>query len=206
MKFTDIVPKGIFANSSGDDAVSLLTADHDKVQELFKQFDEIKDVTDARGLQEKQRIVAAACAELTVHTRLEEEIFYPAVRGIIDDADLMNEAQVEHDGAKALIGQLGDMTAKNEMFNAKFTVLAEYVKHHIKEEQTEMFPKVRSGDVDLVQLGQRMAARKQELAQPTPPAKRRAPVKKQRPAVHRKARAATQCKPATRRSGASAKL
>jgi len=62
MRFTDIVPKGIFANSSGDDAVSLLTADHDKVQELFKQFDEIKDVTDARGLQEKQRIVAAACA------------------------------------------------------------------------------------------------------------------------------------------------
>jgi len=206
MKFTDIVPKGIFANSSGDDAVSLLTADHDKVQELFKQFDEIKDVTDARGLQEKQRIVAAACAELTVHTRLEEEIFYPAVRGIIDDADLMNEAQVEHDGAKALIGQLGDMTAKNEMFNAKFTVLAEYVKHHIKEEQTEMFPKVRSGDVDLVQLGQRMMSRKQELAEPAPPAKRRAPVKKQRPAVHRKARAATQRKPATRRSGASAKL
>jgi hemerythrin superfamily protein len=206
MKFTDIVPKGIFANSSGDDAVSLLTADHDKVQELFKQFDEIKDVTDARGLQEKQRIVAAACAELTVHTRLEEEIFYPAVRGIIDDADLMNEAQVEHDGAKALIGQLGDMTAKNEMFNAKFTVLAEYVKHHIKEEQTEMFPKVRSGDVDLVQLGQRMISRKQELAEPAPPAKRRAPVKKQRPAVHRKARTATQRKPATRRSGASAKL
>ena len=206
MKFTDIVPKGIFANSSGDDAVSLLTADHDKVQALFAKYEEIKDVTDARGLQEKQRIVAAACAELTVHTQLEEEIFYPAVRGIIDDADLMNEAQVEHDGAKALIGQLGNMTAKNEMFNAKFTVLAEYVKHHIKEEQTEMFPKVRSGDVDLVQLGQRMISRKQELAEPAPPAKRRAPVKKQRPAVRRKARAATQRKPATRRSGASAKL
>jgi len=204
MKFTDIVPKGIFANSSGDDAVSLLTADHDKVQELFKQFDEIKDVTDARGLQEKQRIVAAACAELTVHTQLEEEIFYPAVRRIIDEADLMNEAQVEHDGAKALIEQLSRMTAKNEMFNAKFTVLAEYVKHHINEEQTEMFPKVRLAELDLAQLGQRMTARRQELAQAARPAKRRAPAKKQRVAAHRKSRAATPRKPAARRHAASA--
>jgi len=206
MKFTDLVPKGIFAGSGAEDAVSMLTADHDKVQALFAQYEEIKDVTDARGLQEKQRIVAAACAELTVHTQLEEEIFYPAVRGIIDDADLMNEAQVEHDGAKALIGQLGAMTAKHEMFNAKFTVLAEYVKHHIKEEQTEMFPKVRLADLDLAQLGNRMRARQQELAEAAPPAKRRAPAKRQRAPSHRKARASTQRKSATRRNGASAKL
>ncbi len=173
MKFTDIVPKGIFAGSGAEDAISMLTADHDKVQALFAQFEEIKDVTDARGLQEKQRIVAAACAELTVHTQLEEEIFYPAVRGIIDDADLMNEAQVEHDGAKALIGQLGAMTAKNEMFNAKFTVLAEYVKHHIKEEQTEMFPKVRLAESrsgaagpahDVAQAGTRAACAARQTA------------------------------------------
>jgi len=199
MKFTDLVPKGIFAGSGAEDAISILTADHDKVQALFAKYEGIKDVTDARGLQEKQRIVAAACAELTVHTQLEEEIFYPAVRGIIDDADLMNEAQVEHDGAKALIGQLGAMTAKHEMFNAKFTVLAEYVKHHIKEEQTEMFPKVRLAELDLVQLGQRMTARKQELAQAARPAKRRAPIKKQRTAAHPKSRTATHRKSATRR-------
>lgn len=178
MKFTDLVPKGIFAGAQGEDAISLLTADHEKVQDLFKRFDALKDADDARSAQERQRIVAAACAELTVHTTLEEEIFYPAVRAAIDDADLMNEAQVEHDGAKALIEQLGKLTAKNEMFNAKFTVLSEYVNHHIKEEQSELFPQARSTDLDLLALGRRMSERKRELANGAQSARRRAPVKK----------------------------
>ena len=178
MKFTDLVPKGIFAGAPGEDAVSLLTADHEKVQDLFRQFEALKDAEDAPSVQEKQLIVETACMELTVHTKLEEEIFYPAVRAAIDDADLMNEAQVEHDGAKALIEQLERMTAKNEMFNAKFTVLSEYVNHHIKEEQSELFPKARSTDVDLVALGRRMTARKRELANGLPSARRRAPVKR----------------------------
>ena len=178
MKFTDLVPKGIFAGPQAEDAISLLTADHEKVQDLFKQFDALKDAGDARSAQERQRIVATACAELTVHTKLEEEIFYPALRAAIDDAALMNEAQVEHDGAKALIAQLANMSAKNEMFNAKFTVLSEYVNHHIKEEQSELFSQARSADLDLLELGQRIIARKQELTNGGKPARRRAPVKK----------------------------
>src|SRR3954470_19083263 len=149
MKFTDLVPKGIIAGTSGEDAISLLTADHEKVQDLFRQFAALKDASDARAQQEKQRIVDAACKELTMHTMLEEEIFYPAVRAAIDDAETMNEAQVEHDGAKALIEQLGHMTAKNDMFNAKFTVLAEYVNHHIAEEQSSIFTQARIAGLDL---------------------------------------------------------
>jgi hemerythrin-like domain-containing protein len=190
MKFTDLVPKGIFAGAEGKDAISLLTADHEKVQGLFRQFDALKDARDARSQQERQAIVAAACAELTVHTTLEEEIFYPALRAAIDDADLMNEAQVEHDGAKALIEQLANMTAEDEMFNAKFTVLSEYVNHHIKEEQSELFPKARGAQIDLLALGQRMMARKRELANSAKPPRRRAPAKKRaltpRPAPLRK--------------------
>jgi hypothetical protein len=89
----------------------------------------------------------------------------------------MNEAQVEHAGAKTLIEQLAHMTAKNEMFNAKFTVLSEYVNHHIREEQTAIFPKVRLAELDLLALGRRMTARKRELVKGAPSARRRAPVK-----------------------------
>jgi hemerythrin-like domain-containing protein len=202
MKFTDLVPKGIFAGAQGEDAISLLTADHEKVQDLFRQFDALKDADDARSAQERQHIVAAACAELTVHTTLEEEIFYPAVRAAIDDADLLNEAQVEHDGAKALIEQLGNMTAKNEMFNAKFTVLSEYVNHHIKEEQSELFPQARRADLDLLALGRRMTARKRELANGVKSAHRRAPVKKRAATPRAVALRKPQRKAATRREAA----
>jgi len=192
MKFTDLVPKGIIAGTSGEDAISLLTADHEKVQDLFRQFAALKDASDARAQQEKQRIVDAACKELTMHTMLEEEIFYPAVRAAIDDAETMNEAQVEHDGAKALIEQLSHMTAKNDMFNAKFTVLAEYVNHHIAEEQSSIFTQARIAGLDLAALGERMQARKQSLAEGERPTatRRRAPGKKRvaasRSAAHRK--------------------
>ena len=164
MKLDDFVPKGLLSNNAdkdADDAISMLKADHDKVKDLFKQFEEIKD---ARGTRQKERIVAAACKELTIHTKLEDEIFYPAVRAAIDDNDLMNEAKVEHAGAKELIKQLGSMQASDEMFVAKFTVLSEYVKHHIDEEQNEMFPKVRKTELDLTALGQKMLNRKHDLS------------------------------------------
>jgi hemerythrin-like domain-containing protein len=194
MKFTDLVPKGIIAGTGSEDAISLLTADHEKVQDLFRQFTALKDGADARAQQrireERQRIVNAACEELTIHTMLEEEIFYPAVRGAIDDAEAMNEAQVEHDGAKALIEQLGHMTAKNEMFNAKFKVLAEYVNHHIAEEQNTIFPQARMAKLDLAALGARMLERKQALAAGERPARKRPAGKKrvaaQRSPAHRK--------------------
>ena len=159
MKLEDFLPKGLI--SSDDDAISLLTADHDKVKDLFKQFEEIKD---SRGGKQKEKIVAQACHELTIHTKLEDEIFYPAVRSAIDDDNLMNEAKVEHDGAKGLIAQLESMDAGDELYVAKFTVLSEYVKHHIEEEQNEMFPKARKAEqLDMAALGQRMLKRKQEL-------------------------------------------
>jgi len=190
MKFTDLVPKGIIAGTGGEDAISLLTADHEKVQDLFRQFAALKDGADARAQQERQRIVNAACEELTIHTMLEEEIFYPAVRGAIDDAEAMNEAQVEHDGAKTLIEQLGHMTAKNEMFNAKFKVLAEYVNHHIAEEQNTIFPQARMAKLDLAALGGRILERKQALAAGERPARKRPAGKKrvaaQRSPAHRK--------------------
>jgi len=186
MKISDFVPQSILGGSDPEDAVLLLTADHDKVKGLFKQFEEIKDLADERSAKERQRIVAEACRELTIHTMLEDEIFYPAVRAAIQDDDLMNEAKVEHDGAKVLIGQLEKLNARDQMFNAKFTVLAEYVSHHIKEEHAEMFPKVRKSDLDLGALGERMVARRRELTQAAQPANKVRSKAKKRTARHRK--------------------
>jgi hemerythrin-like domain-containing protein len=176
VRLTDLLPKGLLKD--GQDAISLLEADHDKVLALFEHFEDIKD---SRAEKEKQTIVADACRELTIHTKLEEEVFYPAVRGALDDEDLMNEALVEHDGAKSLIQDLEGMDAGDEMFNAKFIVLSEYIKHHVKEERQEMFPKVRATDVDLKALGAKMLERKAQLmkgngsgaGRPRPPARRK---------------------------------
>jgi hemerythrin superfamily protein len=143
VKLADLMPKGLLNDEQ--DAIALLEADHDKVLALFDQFEDIKQ---SHAHQEKQAIVADACHALTIHTRVEEEVFYPAVRGAVEDDDLMNEALVEHDGAKSLIHDLERMDAGDEMFNAKFTVLAENVRHHVKEERDEMFPKVRATDID----------------------------------------------------------
>ena len=158
MKLADLLPKGLLKDNQ--DAISLLEADHDKVLAMFEHFEDIKD---GRAYKEKQTIVADACRELAIHMAIEEEVFYPAVRGALDDEDLMNEAQVEHDGAQSLIQDLEAMDAGDEMFNAKFIVLSEYIKHHVKEERQEMFPKVRATDVDLKALGAKMLARKEQL-------------------------------------------
>ena len=174
MKLESLIPKSLLPDDH--DAIGMLKADHDKVRDLFKQFDDIKD---SRANKQKEKIVTEACRELTIHTKLEEEIFYPAVRKAIDEDDLMNEAKVEHDSAKQLIRQLESMQASDEMFVAKFTVLAEYVKHHIEEEHNEMFPKAKKTDIDLEALGEKMMRRKQQLlgasktASPARPAARR---------------------------------
>jgi hemerythrin-like domain-containing protein len=158
VKLADLMPKGLL--NDGQDAIGLLEADHDKVLELFDRFEDIKQ---SHAHQEKQAIVADACHALSVHMAVEEGVFYPAVRGALEDDDLMNEALVEHDGAKSLIHDLEGMDAGDEMFNAKFTVLAESVRHHVKEERDEMFPKVRATTIDLKALGQEMLARKEQL-------------------------------------------
>lgn len=144
---------------SAPDAIALLKEDHANVKEAFKEFEKI-DSSDTATLQE---LVTTVCGELKVHAAIEEEIFYPAVRAVIDDEDLMNEAQVEHQSAKDLIYQLEGMKATDALFAATFTVLSEYVNHHVAEEESEMFPKVRKLRIDLASLGRKMAERKSEL-------------------------------------------
>lgn len=142
------------------DAISLLTEDHKKVQKLFKDFEKIKEDGDD---EEKGDIVEMACAELTVHALLEEEIFYPAVRDAIDDQDIMDEAEVEHESAKELIAKLESMEPGDDLYDATFTVLGEYVNHHIEEEQGEMFAQAKKAKIDLEALGEEILARKQAL-------------------------------------------
>ena len=143
------------------DAITLLKDDHAKVAAMFKQYDKLGDKANAKKLELARRI----CTELKLHVRIEEEIFYPATRAALPkEDDLLDEAQVEHDGAKDLIKQLDAMKPEDDLFDAKATVLGEYIKHHVKEEHTEMFPKVRKSKLDLKELGMRMAFRKGELA------------------------------------------
>jgi hemerythrin superfamily protein len=144
-------------NASSPDALALLKADHDLVKELFDKFEK------ARTEKQKATLAEQICTELTIHAQIEEEIFYPAVREAIDEEDLMDEADVEHAGAKDLIAQIEDSEPGADHFDAKVTVLGEYIKHHVKEEQSEMFPKVRKADLDLKELGAVMSARKAEL-------------------------------------------
>lgn len=148
-------------SSSAADAIALLTEDHKRVQQMFKQFEALGD----KAGSSKEKLAAQICAELTVHTVIEEEIFYPAAREAIDDDDLMDEADVEHAAAKELIEQIQEMEADESHFDAKVKVLGEEVDHHIKEEQDEMFPKIRKSDLDLKALGEAMAERKAELQQ-----------------------------------------
>lgn len=146
-------------NSSVPDAIALLKEDHARVKQAFKEFEKM-DHDDTATMQELVRVV---CEELKVHAAIEEEIFYPAVREAIEDEDLMNEAIVEHASAKDLIAQLEGMEAEDPMFAATFTVLCEYVLHHAKEEESEMFPEVRKAKLDLDRLGRKMMARKEEM-------------------------------------------
>ncbi len=143
------------------DAIALLEADHRKVQKAFKDFEKLKESGSKR---DKSAIVRETCNDLKVHTTIEEEIFYPAVRRAIKDDNLMDEATVEHAGAKELVAQLESMRPGDDLYDAKFTVLGESVNHHIKEEETEMFPKVRKAKLDLEALGEQMGERKAQLS------------------------------------------
>jgi hemerythrin-like domain-containing protein len=140
-------------------ALEMLKEDHDKVKKAFKEFEKL----DREDSETVQQLVQTVCEELKVHTTLEEEIFYPALREAIEDQDIMNEAQVEHETAKMLIEQLENMGPDDPNYHATFTVLGEYVKHHAKEEEDEMFPQARKTDLDFEELGTRMRERKQEL-------------------------------------------
>jgi len=140
------------------DAIALLIADHKKVQKMFKDYEKLGEDDAAR----KGELCTQICTELKIHTTIEEEIFYPAMREALEEQDLLDEAEVEHASAKELIAQLEGMTPGEDHFDAKVTVLGEYINHHVKEEQNEMFPKAKQTEVDLVALGEEMMERKQE--------------------------------------------
>jgi hemerythrin superfamily protein len=145
--------------SSSQDAISLLKADHRQVEEWFSEFES------ARSATKKQQLATSICDALTVHTTIEEEIFYPAFLQAAEDKDIHHEAVVEHEGAKQLIAQIQSMSPDDDYFDAKVTVLSEMIKHHVKEEEKPggMFAEAKKSEMDLHALGEELLARKREL-------------------------------------------
>jgi hemerythrin superfamily protein len=138
-------------------AIALLKKDHREVEGYFEQYEELKDD------KAKAELAKKICTALKVHTRIEEEIFYPKARQATQDNDLLDEALVEHAGAKSLIGQIESMRPGDDLYDAKITVLGEQIKHHVKEEEEELFPEIEDSKMDVVAVGKQMAARKAEL-------------------------------------------
>lgn len=163
---------GFTTSSDNPDAIELLKNDHDEVDELFEAYDKAKEDGEAR---EKTGIAGRICRALSVHAAIEEEIFYPAVRRERGETgDLVDEAAVEHQTLKDIIGRLEAAPASDPLYDAGVKVLKEYVKHHVKEEENELFPKVRKLGIDLTALGAKMKARKEELEAQEMPAGRSA--------------------------------
>ncbi len=153
--------KAAVGKSRPADAIKLLKDDHKEVRQWFDAFDKTDD--DAM----KQELADKICKALTVHAQIEEEIFYPAAYEALDEDgdDMVDEAEVEHASAKELIAQIQASRVGEPLFDAKVTVLSEYVKHHVEEEESQLFPECRASDMDLKALGAALAARKQELMQ-----------------------------------------
>jgi len=149
------------AAAAKTDATILLTRDHAEVHKLFKQYEKL--VKADAGAEERKAIAERACLLLTVHAQVEEEIFYPAAREAGIEEDLMDEADVEHASAKDLIAQIQSMEPDDDHYDAKVTVLGEYIDHHVEEEEGEMFPKCRKARIDLAGLASRLIERKQAL-------------------------------------------
>ena len=148
------------ARGTAHDAFAMLIKDHRKVQKMFKDFDKLDDADAAK----KKDIVRHTCQELTIHATLEEEIIYPAMREVLKDEDMVDEAYVEHAVAKSLIALLKDAEPSADFYDAQFTVLGELINHHIEEEESDLFKKVKS-KLDADALGQQMTERKQALLQ-----------------------------------------
>jgi hemerythrin superfamily protein len=141
------------------DAIALLKADHREVEKLFSQFKKASDV------RRKEALAGQICDALKVHTKIEEEIFYPAFFEATGDTELHHEAEVEHANAKKMIAEIESMSARDDYYDAKVSVLSEMIKHHVKEEEQPggMFSEARKSDMDLVELGEQLKARKDRL-------------------------------------------
>src|ERR687890_1106592 len=146
-------------------AIDLLEEDHQEVDGFFDEYEMLEDAG------EKERLALKICLALTIHTQIEEEIFYPAAREAIEKAELIDEAIVEHASAKQLIAEIEEMDANDEIYDAKVKVLGEQVRHHVEEEEDELFPEIGSSELDLETLGKKMAERKAALHRDTEPAK-----------------------------------
>lgn len=160
-------PKSASKPAAAPDALALLEADHREVEAWLEQYDDLTEDADKKALADK------ICLALKVHAQIEEELFYPPAREKTGDFDLLDEATVEHMGAKNLVAQIEAMAPGQPLYDAKVKVLGEQVRHHVEEEEGELFPEVRATDLDLVDLGQKLAARKAELMAmlaPPPPA------------------------------------
>lgn len=147
------------ARKDAPDAIKLLKDDHRQVEDWFEQFEKTNSAA------KKQKLADQICTALTVHTQIEEEIFYPACREVGIEEDMMDEADVEHDGAKKLIEEIEAGKPGDDHWDAKVTVLSEMIKHHVKEEEQRdgMFAKAKKSELDLDALGEELAARKKEL-------------------------------------------
>jgi len=149
------------AESKSQDAVALLKEDHRTVEDLFGKFEK------ASGEGAKQKVAEQICLDLSVHAQIEEEIFYPACEGKVDE-DLLKESYVEHDGAKVLIAEIMNGGPDDEFYDAKVKVLQEEIEHHVQEEERRMeglFAQARKAGLDMDALGDQLAARKQELTE-----------------------------------------
>ncbi|MBV8854196.1 MAG: hemerythrin domain-containing protein [Sinobacteraceae bacterium] len=150
---------GSRSGRGGQDAISLLKSDHRQVETWFSQFEL------SRSEERKKTLASQICQALKAHTQIEEEIFYPAFLEATEDKDIHHEAEVEHDGAKKLIGEIEGSGPDDDYFDARVTVLSEMIRHHVNEEEKRdgMFAKARQAKMDLAALGERLAARKAEL-------------------------------------------
>jgi len=150
---------GARSRARSSDAISLLKADHREVEGWFEQFEK------ARSADRKRELADRICTALKVHTTIEEEVFYPAFLEATQDEEIHHEAEVEHDGAKALIGTIEASGPDDEYFDARVKVLAEMIKHHVNEEEQRggMFAEARQSDMDLDALGEQMKSRRSEL-------------------------------------------
>jgi hemerythrin superfamily protein len=150
------------SKSAAPDAIELLSADHKEVKTLFKQYDKLVESDGSED--EKQALAEQICQMLTVHATIEEEVFYPAAREVLgEDQDLVDEADIEHASAKELIAQIQSSSPEEDHFDARVKVLGEYIDHHVKEEEGQMFPKAKKAGLDAAALGTELSARKEEL-------------------------------------------